>query len=273
MSTGTHDWQNQPRQTRTSLARDLRRLGLDSGHIVLVHSSLSGLGLVDGGADAVIDALLDAVGPTGTVVFPTLTGGPDDGPEAPPYMDVGMTACWTGRIPETARKRPAARRSLHPTHSVAALGAAADRYATGHETSASPCDERSPYFRLIREGRYILLLGGVTQESNTTLHCLEVLAHVPYHLQDETTKGVVVDADGRRITVRNRLHVWRNRLHPQGFPRNFSRISAPLDAAGAMRTGRVGASTSMLMSASGLADTVLPLLRENWRYLLKQQES
>lgn len=172
-------WQDQPHQTSASLETDLHRLGVSAGDVVLVHSSLSGLGNVQGGADAVIDALLSAVGPTGTVLFPTLTGTPDDGPESPPVIDVRSTPCWTGRIPETARRRSGAIRSLHPTHSVTAIGAKAGQYASGHHQGASPCDERSPYYRLIREGGYILLLGGVTQENNTTLHCLEELATSP----------------------------------------------------------------------------------------------
>jgi aminoglycoside 3-N-acetyltransferase len=53
---------DEPR-TRGSLALDLRRLGLESGDVVLVHSSLSALGCVCGGAVAVVQALLDAVGP------------------------------------------------------------------------------------------------------------------------------------------------------------------------------------------------------------------
>src|SRR5215210_5495176 len=101
-------WQSQPEVTAAMLADDLRRLGLGEGAVVLVHSSLSRLGNVKGGADAVVDSLLTAVGPTGTVLFPTLTGTEHDGPDAPPVVDVRSTPCWTGRIPETARHRKGA---------------------------------------------------------------------------------------------------------------------------------------------------------------------
>jgi len=87
---------------------------------VLVHSSLSSLGCVEGGADAVIDALLDVLGPGGTLVVPTLTGTESLSAENPPRYDPDATPCWTGRVPETLRRRPGAMRSLHPTHSVAA---------------------------------------------------------------------------------------------------------------------------------------------------------
>jgi aminoglycoside 3-N-acetyltransferase len=250
--------------TAEQLAADLRRLGLLPGATVLVHASLSQLGYVEGGADAVIDALLDIVGPEGTVLFPTLTGTEKDGPDHPPVVDVRSTRCWTGRIPETARQRPGAIRSLHPTHSIAALGASAARLTSGHETGATPCDERSPYSRLIEGSGWILLLGGVTQESNTTLHCLEELAGVPCHLQAEPTDGIVIDGEGRRHIVRNRLHLWR-------WERAFPKVDGPLETAGALRIGPVGRSMSKLISADALAETIVPILRADPLWLLSDE--
>lgn len=247
--------------TRERLVNDLRMLGLGEGDVVLVHSSLSGLGWVEGGADAVIDALVETVGPAGTVLLPTLTGTPDDGPEHPPVIDLAATPCWTGTIPETARLRPDAIRSIHPTHSVSAIGARASLYTTGHERSRTPCDAHSPYVRLMEEGGKILLLGGVTHESNTTLHALEEMANVPYHLQEEETDGIVILPDGERVVVRNRLHLWR-------WERNFPKIAPWLQDAGASVTGRVGASTSTLLSASGLRDIILPLMLDDPFFLL-----
>ena len=63
---------------RESLARDLRRIGLSSGDTVLVHSSLSSLGWVCGGSVAVVQALMDAVTPEGTLMMPTHTGDLSD---------------------------------------------------------------------------------------------------------------------------------------------------------------------------------------------------
>src|SRR5262245_25669165 len=58
-------------RSRADLRRDLEHLGLRPGDTVLVHSSLSRLGFVEGGAEAVIDALLDAIGPSGTLCMPS----------------------------------------------------------------------------------------------------------------------------------------------------------------------------------------------------------
>jgi aminoglycoside 3-N-acetyltransferase len=255
------DWSSQPRVTAGQMTDDLRALGLQNGSVVLVHSSLSRIGNVDGGAEAVIDALCDVVGPHGTLLFPTLTGSSEDGPEHPPIVDLRTTPCWTGCIPETARRRSAARRSIHPTHSIAALGARSEKFSAGHERSTSPCDERSPYYRLIAEGGYILLIG-TTQESNTTLHCLEELARVPYHLQQRPTDGIVVDMHGRQHVVTNYLHDW-------GTERDFARIDLPLREKEAMCIGKVGQAEARLIDAIRMADEVLTWLRSDPLHLVK----
>ena len=61
--------------TKTDIVRGLRDVGIREGDIVGVHSSLSKFGYVEGGADAVIDALLEAVGSSGSVVFSDLLQG------------------------------------------------------------------------------------------------------------------------------------------------------------------------------------------------------
>lgn len=61
-------------RTRQSLAADLRRLGVASGMVLLVHSSLSSLGWVCGGPVAIIQALMDVLTPQGTLVMPAHTG-------------------------------------------------------------------------------------------------------------------------------------------------------------------------------------------------------
>jgi aminoglycoside 3-N-acetyltransferase len=253
-------WWNLPTVGRYRLVEDLRRLGLPSGADILVHSSLSRIGKVVGGADTVIAALGEVVGMSGTVLFPTLTGTALDGPSKPPAIDVRTTPCWTGRIPDTARQVPGALRSLHPTHSVAAIGAAAATYAAGHEESATPSDERSPYYRLVERGGWILLLGA-TQESNTTLHCLEELARVPYHLQDELTDGVVVDALGETRIVRNRLHLWR-------WKRDFPKVDGVLRSAGLIQRGQIGCAEARLVRAKDLVDRILPFLQADPLFLL-----
>lgn len=247
--------------TKDEIVPNLKALGIGEGDSVLVHSSLSSFGYVVGGADTVIDALLDATGPEGTVLVPTLTGRREDGPNNPPVFDVRNTPCWTGRIPTQFMKRPGARRSLHPTHSVCGIGAIAAALIEGHERSLTPCGAQSPYYRLAQKGGFILLIG-VGQASNTTIHTAEELAEVPYHMQKEPVNTIVIDYEGKRRVERLYLHDW-------GTPRRFERIDEELLHLGIMRIGKVGASTLRLISSLPMIEFLVEKLRKEPRYLCR----
>ena len=83
------------------IAEALQTLGLGPGHIIFVHSSLSSIGYVEGGADAVVDAFLDVLGSTGTLVVPTFTFS--HGGKLDPVFDPIRDASEMGRITEVTR--------------------------------------------------------------------------------------------------------------------------------------------------------------------------
>lgn len=153
---------------------DLQKIGLRRGDVVLFHSSLSSLGHVDGGADTVIKAFLETVGPEGTVAVPTIihTSGL---PRAP--FDVHHSPSEVGAITEALRRRTDAVRSIHPTHSVAALGARAKELTEHHQYATGPWTpwgmqafgKGSPWDLLYQwNARYLLL--GVSFQVCTLFH-------------------------------------------------------------------------------------------------------
>lgn len=235
---------------RQRLVRDLGALGLREGDCVLLHSSLRSFGRVEGGADAVIDAFLEVLGPGGTLLAPTLTGSEALSPENPPHVDLRTAACWNGRIPETLRQRPGALRSTHPTHSCAALGARAAELLHGHELSPTPCGVTSPYFRNAAAGGYIVL-AGCGLDTCTTLHTVEELANVPYHLQEHIAFGSCVDLAGKRVQTPCRLHSYA------GPSRDFPVLEPLLLERGLLRTGPAGESQVRVIHAMGLIETAL----------------
>ncbi len=244
------------------IVKSLKFLGLKNGDIVLVHSSLSSFGYVEGGAKTVIKALIESVGTEGTVLVPTLTGTAKDGPDNPPIFDVRKTPCWTGRIPSEFMKDPKAKRSLHPTHSVSSIGPLTDCLIAGHENSITPCGKTSPYYRLAEKGGYILLIG-VNQESNTTLHTVEEIAGVPYHMQKLPSHCTIIDYNSNKFTRDLCLHDW-------GTPRNFQTIDEDLERLGIMRMGKCGNSTLRLIKSMEMIEYVLKKLRDDPKYLVKK---
>jgi aminoglycoside 3-N-acetyltransferase len=133
---------------RRRLADDLKKAGIRKGCPLLIHTSLSALGHVEGGANTVIDALLDAVGPEGTLVIPTLSYLYTNAES--PTFDVAKTPTNLGTIPETFRLRHGVARSMHPTHSCAAVGPQTLAVLGEHRHDRSPVGENSP-FRKVRD--------------------------------------------------------------------------------------------------------------------------
>ncbi len=244
--------------TKEDIESGLRELGLNKGDVVLVHSSLSSFGCVMGGADAVIDALLEVVGDEGTIMVPTLTrvtkSGKSPSMDDPPIFDPENTPCWTGRIPETLRRRKGAIRSLHPTHSITAIGAKAEELLKEHEKAITPCGKGSPYGRLAElDNGYILFLG-VTLGCGTLFHHVEEMADVPYHMQKEPVEAEIIER-GKRRKVKIKIHAY-------GTPRNFSRMEPILKKAGVMRMGTIGNSTIRLLKAKEAVNSTLEALKE-----------
>lgn len=241
--------------TKDDICAGLRQMGLRPGFQVLAHSSLSSFGYVEGGAEAAIEALLESISPGGTVLVPTLTGSEALSPANPPVFDPQNTPCWTGLIPETFRHRPDAVRSLHPTHSVAAIGPDAAALTAEHVDSLTPCDELSPYGKLAQSARGYILLIGVDHESNTTFHHIEELAGVSYHMQPGLARARILTPQGE--TVRHIL------LHRYGTPRHFGVMEPLFIERGIQVNGAIGEATVRLVNARGMVQATLAAMRAN----------
>lgn len=118
---------------RAEITAALHAVGVRPGDTVMFHSSLSSMGWVVGGADTVIDGFLDAVGPEGTVVVPTLCRMPDGERHLTfDRWNIETSVSCVGRITEVLRHRPDAVRSDHGTHSVSAIGPQARELTANH---------------------------------------------------------------------------------------------------------------------------------------------
>jgi len=176
---------------RNRLVGQLRTLGVAPGQVLLVHSSFRALRPVEGGPRGVIESLLEALGPDGTLVMPSWTGRDDvpfDPRTTPASGDLGVLADTFWRLPEV-------KRSAHP-FAFAARGPRAERVVSAPLT-LPPHAPGSPVGRVhALDGRVLLL--GVGHEANTTLHLAELLADVPYrvpHAFTELRDGVPARID------------------------------------------------------------------------------
>ena len=237
---------------RDEIADGLRSLGVDAGDVVFVHSSLSSLGHVDGGAETVVDAFLDVLGPRGTLAVPTFTLERDL--EHGPILDPARDESGMGRITEAVRLRPGARRSNHIFHSVAAIGADSDM-TDHHGPSAWAAD--GPFWRLHElDGRILLL--GVPYLRCTYFHMLEQLVQVPYRRWVEF-EARLLEPDGALRPLVTRCFVPE-----EGFGGNdFNKLGAEMEKRGLVKVGAVGNAVARLFGARDAVLTAVELYRDD----------
>lgn len=244
--------------TQERLSAELASVGVRPGGILLVHSSLSALGWVPGGAETVIRALERAVGPEGTLVMPSLTY--ERVTRAVPVFDVRETPGNVGAIPERFRVRGGAERSVHPTHSACAAGPRAGELVAGHELDDTPVGPRSPFRRVRDAGGQILFLG-CDLTPNTSLHGVEELAAPPY-LFGEPVDFHIIGAGGVRSTHRHRPHGFA------GVEQRYERLAPLLAPRRAIRTGPALEGSATLVEAAPMWDAALAVLREDpWHFV------
>lgn len=227
--------------TKNDIKKGLTKIGLAMGDVVVVHSSLSSFGEVDGGADTVVDALLETVGEQGTLVAPTYTYGLD-------IYNPKTSSSLCGAITEAVRKRPSALRSLHPSHSIAAIGALADMITEGHE-KVHAFARGSALFNVLQARGKILLLG-VSHRSNSMIHVAEEIANLPY--LERSRQVEFKNAQGKTIQK------WIRR---PGCSQGFDAIEEILDEHDAVRETTIGECRVMIMTARSVVDAALEILK------------
>ena len=211
--------------TQRDIEAGLRQIGVGQGEIVLMHSSLASMGWVVGGADAVVSALLNVLGQDGTLVVPT-------------FGNLGV-------LTKVVENDPRAVRSVHPLAAVAAIGKHAADICRDHWNAELAHGPDTPYMRIADLGGWVLLLG-VDQDRNTTLHTVEELLHLPYL---QTTEEKTFDTPAGPVTKS-----WP--FFP-GPHRDFIGSDALLRASGKMAVGHIGSAVVRLIRSRDLIDIVV----------------
>ncbi|MHB0999163.1 MAG: AAC(3) family N-acetyltransferase [Armatimonadota bacterium] len=235
----------------------LKHAGVDAGRSILVHSSFKAMNC-PGTPDDVIDALLETVGPSGTLAVPTHTWDIVNAKQ--PVFDVLLSPSHVGAITNFVRRRPDAVRSLHPTHSVAAIGPRAVELTSAHECHDTPCSRTSPYGRIVDWDGLIIMLG-VSLLYNTTFHGVEEWTGMPWLFAPGVKEDLYsIDIEGHRIHVPSFRH--------GGHDRAFEEKQADLEHEGILKSIPWGGKSILVVKAKPMAEYVGQRLMDDSNYLL-----
>ena len=258
-----------PAITRDQLVADLRAIGVQPGQKLLVHASLRRIGWVEGGAPAVVAALLEVLGEDGTLVagagtpensitsraFRAEISGftkaqNDEFRRAMPAFDRDHTPTSVGAVAEAVRTAPGAVRSAHPQSSFSAVGRQARFLMAGHQLDCH-LGEKSPLGKLYDAGASVLLLG-VGYHACTAFH----LAEYRYTRQPpRRTYYCVVLSKGKR-----RWRMYRDVVLDDS---EFDVIGKTLEDEKAVPSRTVGGADSRLISLRNAVDFANNWMREH----------
>ncbi len=139
--------------TKIQLITCLRKLGINAGDTLLVQTSVSSFGSIEGGAESIIDILLMLTGKQGTIVMPTFT------PNAERFHVVSSrTHINCGVLCELFRKRKNTTRTNNPQFSFTAKGKFSV-FIVNNAIKYEKLDELSPIQRIISKNGKIIMLG------------------------------------------------------------------------------------------------------------------
>jgi aminoglycoside 3-N-acetyltransferase len=231
----------------------LERMGVPSDGVLVVHSAIAALSRRGFRAEAMIETFLDYMS-KGTVVMPTMSWRAVTRDH--PHWDEIETRSETGILSEIFRTRYASRRSIHPTHSVAAHGAKSDVLVARHHLDDTPVSSNSPYGLMGLYQGFVLMIG-VGLETCTAIHLAEETIAPDVYLRpfDPAELYQCRDRTGSVHGVRTRRH-WR-------LDRDFPQFAAPLERNGLLQSGDLDGCAYTIVGLDDLLTTVVAALRSN----------
>lgn len=248
--------------TLDGLIEQLRTCGLKEGDSVLVHSSLSKIGFVEGGPKTFVDGLLAVIGASGNLLMPS---SPNPGYQLDyirnlTQFDVQKDPSKMGAITEYFRTLPGVMRSESPTEPVCCFGPKADWFTSGHLGETTPYTKNSPFARLAEAHGKILYVGVTLDNAGTSLHVLEdVVADFKYPVYyPEVFHVSVKQTNGNLVPVSVKVH------NPeQSAKRKCDELLPLFEVKGVMKRSMIGKASALAFDAAKMLEVMIEEYQEN----------
>lgn len=228
---------------------------------LIIHSSTSNIGKIEGGAKQLTDLILSKIDLTShtllAAALPFLGSQKEylDGLES---FDLQNAKNAMGNISNMILKKESCKRSFHPTHSVIAIGKDAEYYVENHEKCKTPFCGDSPYSKITQKNGKILMFG-VNLNSVTNFHVYEDMLgeYLPFDIYTNKVYKIDSKNNDQNVTIELKAH---NPL--LSAKRDCERARKYLIKNGYIETYKLGDSEVSLLDAKGLTVTLLKMLLE-----------
>lgn len=248
--------------TLEQLIEELKECGIQAGDSVLVHSSFSKIGFVEGGPKTFVDGLLTVIGTSGNLLMPS---SPNAGYQLDyirnlNQFDVQNDASKMGAITEYFRTLPGVKRSESPTEPVCCFGPKADWFTNGHLGELTPYTKNSPFARLAEANGKILYVGVTLDNAGTSLHVLEDVVenfkfpvYYPeiFHVSVKQTDGTLVPVD---VKVHN---------PEQSAKRRCDELLPMFESKGVMKRRMIGKAKTLVFDAAEMLEVMIEEYHSN----------
>ena len=182
--------------TKEELLRQLDALQAPTGVPFLFHSSLRAIGPVEGGAEALLDILVEYFTRNGGLFcVPTHTWHNLDKEIT---LDVTSDDNCLGAFSTIAIRDSRGVRSENPCHSMVVFGEGARDFVKDELCVPTPTAPSSCYGKLFDMGGYVLL-AGVAHNKNTFLHTVDEILNIPNRMGDKPVLMAVKRKSGQIV--------------------------------------------------------------------------
>ena len=223
-----------------------------------MHSSLKAIGRIEGGAEALLDTLIEYFTvEDGLFCVPTHTWA-----FMKNEITLDMTAVETclGAFSKIALCHPDGIRSENPTHSMVVFGnrERALAFIDGEIDVVSGTAPNSCYGKIYEQGGHILLVG-VSHNRNTYLHCVDEIIGVTNRLTREPLEVNIRRASGEIVSRRIHAH---STDYTKDISLRFPQYETAFRYHGCITDGYIGNAPVQLCDARGMKD-VMELIFKN----------
>lgn len=192
--------------TAKELVGDLKSRLPENFDILMVHSAFDRMQpMYKGSALDLLKELMEFCGPDRTLAMPAFVLGGKLYDKATYFrnrpFDVKRTPSEMGMMTELFRRMPGVVRSLHPTHSICAIGPLADRLTAGHYAAPTRTGKGTPFEFMTRHRTTIVGMGIEYFRCLThTLTAIDMMdGDYPVELKRNPIPVIMIDSEGNKL--------------------------------------------------------------------------